>query len=138
MKNIKRNFIKTIIWFKEIIPMLLGIIIIIAILKQTWIFELVKKYINNDFIWVILSSIFWSISAWNSLNSYIIANNFWDIENHILIISSFLISWVTVWIIQIPAESYFFWKKFAITRNILSFIFSIIWAYIIYNLYYIF
>jgi hypothetical protein len=42
-----------------------------------------------------------------------------------------LISWVTVGIIQIPAESYFFGKKFTITRNIISFVFAILGAYLV-------
>ena len=135
MKNIKKNFFKTINGFKELIPMLFWIIVIIAMLKQAGIFENLNKYVNNDFIWVLLSDIFGSISVWSAINSYIIAHNFGDINKYMLVISSFLIAWVTVWIIQIPAESYFFWKKFAILRNILAFLFAILWAYLIYFLY---
>jgi len=118
--------------------MIIGIVILISMLKQAGIFQLMSKYLEDNFFWVILSASFWSISVWNAINSYIIAHNFWSIENYLLIISAFLISWVSVWLIQIPAETYFFWKKFAITRNILSFVFSIIGAYIIYYLYYLF
>jgi uncharacterized membrane protein YraQ (UPF0718 family) len=135
MQNIKKTFFQTLNWFKELIPMLLGIIIIVAMLKQAWIFESISKYINNNFWWVVLADIFWSISVWNTINSYIIADSFWKIDNYILVITAFLISWVTVWIIQIPAESYFFGKKFVILRNILSFLFAIVGAYLVYFLY---
>jgi len=135
MQNIKKNFIQTLLWFKELIPMLLGIIIIVAMFKEAWIFKFMSKYLNDNFFSVILADIFGSISAWNTINSYIIANSFWKLDNYILIITTFLIAWTTVWIIQIPAEMYFFGKKFAITRNIISFVFAIIWAYLVYFLY---
>jgi len=135
VQNIKKTFFQTLNWFKEIIPMLLWIIIIIAMLKQVWIFENMKNYINDDFLWVIVSDIFWSISVGNTINSYIIADSFWNISEYILVISAFLIAWVSVWIIQIPAESYFFWKKFAIIRNLISFVFAIVGAYLVWWLY---
>jgi hypothetical protein len=87
---------------------------------------------------VFLSSVFGGVSAGNPINSYLIAWEFGNISDNILIISAFLISWVTVGFIQIPAESYFFWKKFAILRNVLAFIFSILWAYVIFLLYKLF
>jgi len=135
MQTIKKTFFQTLNWFKDIIPMLLGIIILIAMLKQARIFDTMTHYINDDFFWVILADIFWSISVGNTINSYIIANSFWSINDYILVITAFLIAWVSVWIIQLPAESYFFGKKFAIIRNLLSFIFAIIGAYLVYFLY---
>jgi len=43
-------------------------------------------------------------------------------------ITAFIISWVTVGIVQLPAESLMLGKKFAFTRNIVSFITAIIIA----------
>jgi hypothetical protein len=43
-------------------------------------------------------------------------------------VTAFLVAWVTVGIIQLPAEIMMLGKRFAITRNILSFIFSILVA----------
>ena len=131
MQNIKKTFFQTFNWFKELIPMLFWIIVIVAMLKQVWVFENLAKYINNDFVWVILADVFGSISVGNTINSYIIADSFWSVSHYILVITAFLISWVTVWIIQIPAESYFFGKRFTITRNIISFVFAIFGAYLV-------
>ena len=134
MNNIQKTFKQTLIWFKELIPMLLWILLLIAMLKELSLFSYLSNYLDNNFISIIIADIFGSISAWNTINSYIIANSFWNLETNILIITVFLISWITVWFIQIPAEIYFFGKKFTIIRNIISFIFAIIWAYIIYFL----
>ncbi len=134
MNNTQKTFKQTLVWFKELIPMLLWILLLISILKELSLFSYLSNYLDNNFISIIIADIFGSISAWNTINSYIIANSFWNINENILIITVFLISWITVWFIQIPAEIYFFGKKFTIIRNIISFIFAIIWAYIIYFL----
>ena len=134
MNNIRKIFKQTLIWFKELIPMLLGILLLISMFKELWIFTYLSDYLNDNFFSLILVDFFGSISAWNTINSYIIADSFWNIENNILAITTFLIAWTTVWFIQIPAEIYFFGKKFAIIRNIISFVFAIIAAYIIYFL----
>jgi len=121
-------------WFKELLPMLLGILLLISMFNQLWVFNYLNDYLSNDLISVFLADIFWSISAWSTINSYVIANSFWDINNNMLVITVFLISWITVWIIQIPAEIYFFGKKFALIINWIAFIFAIIATYLIYFL----
>ena len=134
MQKIKKSFIQTLNWFKVLIPMLIAIVLLISMIKQSGFFEFIVKYVHNDIYGVIFSDILWSISVWNAITSYIIADGFWKINSHILVITTFLIAWVTVGLIQIPAETYYFGKKFTIIRNILSFLFAILWAYLIYFL----
>lgn len=136
-EKIIKNLKKTLMWFKEFLPLLIAILLLVSILKWFWVFEIIWKYLTNNFISVFIADIFWSISAWNTINSYIIANSFWDFKDYFLVITAFLIAWITVWVVQLPAEIYFFGKKFALIRNLLSFIFAIIWAYIIYFFYYL-
>ncbi len=134
MKNIKKTFFQTLNGFKELMPMLVGVLLLVSILKKLGVFEVMWKYLQNNFFWAFLADIFWSISVGNTINSYIIAHNFWNLNDNILIITAFLIAWVSVGIVQLPAEMYFFGKKFAIARNLVSFVFAIIWAYIVYFL----
>lgn len=134
MNKYKQSFINTINWLKELLPLLIAILLLISIIKNLWFFNYLNIYAKNNFLWVFISDLIGSISTWNVLNSYIIADSIGNFKENILIITVFLISWVTVWIIQLPAEIYFFWKKFAIIRNIISFIFALIWAYLIYFL----
>lgn len=134
MQNIKQTFKQTLFWFNQIIPLLFGILLLISMFKEIWIFNYLSNYLSNNFLSVIIADIFGSIYAWNAINSYVIADSIWNIEDNIIVITTFLISWVTVWFIQIPAEIYFFGKYFTFTRNIISFIFAIFWAYIIYFL----
>jgi hypothetical protein len=43
-------------------------------------------------------------------------------------VTAFIAAWVTVGVIQLPAEAAILGKRFALTRNALSFIFAIIVA----------
>jgi len=47
-----------------------------------------------------------------------------------LAVTAFLVAWVTVGLVQLPAEVMMLGKKFAIIRNITAFIFAIIVAII--------
>jgi len=48
----------------------------------------------------------------------------------LLAVTAFLVAWVTVGLVQLPAEVMMLGKKFAIIRNITAFIFAIIVAII--------
>jgi len=128
---VKKAFLSTLNWVKQNVSIILGVLLIISIIQNINI-NFFLNSLWNTFIWVFISNVLWSICAGNPINSYIIIWWLWDFERNILIFSAFLISWVTVWFIQLPAETYFFGKKFAILRNIISFILSILCAYVIY------
>lgn len=132
--NFKKNFKQTMAWLMQNFPIIVGILLLISILKNSWVFNFLFD-LDDSFLNILISNWIWSLAAWNPINSYILAWEIWDFENKIILISVFLISWVTVWFLQIPWEIYFLWKKFSILRNILSFIFSIIWWYLIFYFY---
>jgi len=129
--NLKKNIRQTLFWLVQNLPIILWILLLISIVKNLWLFKYFN-HLEDNLIWIFLSDILWSLFAWNPINSYILVWEMWNFDNKIILISVFLISWVTVWILQISWEIYFLWKKFSILRNILSFIFAIIWWYLIY------
>ncbi len=123
--KLQKVFFNTLLWFKENIPILLWVVLLISMLKHTLFFWYFNN-LNDNVFWVLIADIIWSISAGNPINSYIIVSWVWDINSKIILITTFLVAWVTVWFLQIPAEIYFFWKKFAFKRNIISFLLAIL------------
>ena len=129
--KVKKAFLSTINGLKQNIFIILAILLIISIIQNINI----KSFFNllgNNFISVFIWDIFWSIFAGNPINSYILIWGLWNFEKNMIVFSVFLISWVTVWFIQLPAEIHFFGKKFTFLRNIISFILAILCAYIVY------
>ena len=131
----KQAFFKTIKSIRELIPMLLAILLLISLLKTSWLISWIVKHLNNDIFWVIVADLAGSISVWSAINSYIIAKNLWNFSQYMLLWTVFMISWVTIWIIQMPLEAKYFWKKFTITRNILAFLLAIAAWYLVYFLF---
>ena len=70
----------------------------------------------------LLGSLIGSISEGSPINSYVIGGEL--LRNHVSLfaVTAFIAAWVTVGVLQLPAEALILGKRFAITRNILSFI----------------
>ena len=90
--------------------------------------ELVKLFSGNRITDSLIGSIAGSVSAGNPIVSYIIGGELLKNGIGLIAVTAFLVAWVTVGVIQFPAESKLLGRKFAIWRNITAFILSIIIA----------
>ncbi len=111
------------------LPTLIGIILLISmasILIPSSFYSSVfgNHYLVDSFI----GSAIGSILAGNPINSYVLGGEFLNQGVKLIAVTAFLVAWVTVGIVQLPAEGLLLGKKFALLRNGLSFIFSIIVA----------
>jgi uncharacterized membrane protein YraQ (UPF0718 family) len=116
---------KVFINLKIFLPILAGIFLII---------DLGKQFIPENFIFEVLATSKWMQIWWanilgclffsNAAQSYILGGEFLKTGVSLLTVTSFMVSWVTVGLIHFPLETNFLGRKFAIIRNLLSFIFS--------------
>ncbi|MFO8016272.1 MAG: hypothetical protein R6U32_04155 [Candidatus Woesearchaeota archaeon] len=111
------------------LPILLGVILLISmanalIPKSAYAALFGESELLNSFIGAGIGSVL----AGNPVTSYVIGGEFLDQGISLMAVTAFLIAWVTVGIVQLPAESMLLGKRFAITRNIASFILSIVTA----------
>ncbi len=112
-------------------PMILGTILLISLISvsipksfYTTVFS------KNIFLDSVIGSLVGSISAGSPLTSYIFGGEMLSQGVSLLAVTAFLVSWVTVGMIQLPAESAILGKKFALLRNITAFVLSLIVAII--------
>jgi len=137
-EKIKKSAIKSFKWLIDILPILLWVILLVSIINNIIPKSLYSKIftgniIGDSFIWAGI----WSLLTWNPITGYVLWKWFLDMNISLVAVTSFLVAWTTVWIVQLPAESLVLWKKFAIWRNISAFFMSIIVAIItvyIYNI----
>ena len=66
-----------------------------------------------------------SILAGNPINSYIIGGELLEYGVSLFAVTALIIAWVTVGLVQLPAEIAALGRRFALTRNAISFILSI-------------
>jgi len=125
-KSFSKIFIKSILGLLNALPMMIGIILLIGIMKSFISFETIAGiFTQNKFIDTVIGAFLGSILAGNSINSYIIGHEMIIGGVSLFAVTAFLISWVTVGFVQIPMEKEMLGMKFTITRNLLSILYAI-------------
>ena len=97
------------------------------LLSSKWILTLFQ---NNVFLDSLIGGAVGSLAAGNPITSYILGGEFLQAGVSLVAVTAFILTWVTVGLVQLPAESLMLGKKYAIARNILSFISAIVIALI--------
>jgi len=112
-------------------PILLGVILLVglahAIIPKGTYGNLFSK---NPIIDSLIGSTVGSILAGNPVTSYVLGGELIKDGVSLVAVTSFLVAWVTVGIVQMPAESLILGKRFSILRNLMSFILSMVTAII--------
>ncbi len=131
--EVKKALASTLKSFWQFLPVLLAIVflvsMVLALVSPNFYKEIFTgSGIANSFLGAVLGS----IMTGNPATSYVIAGELQKSGIGIIAIAAFLASWVTVGIVQFPAESLMLGRKFALTRNLTSFVFSIVVAFFVY------
>lgn len=125
----KQAFSKTTQAFRKSLSILAGVLMFLALANA-----LIPKqaytliFTGNKLLDALMGAVAGSIAGGNPLPSYIIGGELRQQGVSLLAITAFMVAWVTVGIIQLPAEALMLGKKFAIVRNAVSFCSSIVIA----------
>lgn len=118
--------------FRFVIPIILSVLLIVAFIQAIVPVESYKKiFSGNILLDPLIAAVLGSVSLGNPIVSYIIGDGLLQNGVSLVAVTAFIVSWVTVGIIQLPAESFFLGKRFAIVRNLTSFIGAIVIGIII-------
>ncbi|MBN1190914.1 MAG: hypothetical protein JXA46_14255 [Dehalococcoidales bacterium] len=117
---------KTIRQFVTLLPVLAGVILLMG-LFQTFVSKdiLMSIFTGNPLVDTLWAACFGSIIAGNPINSYVIGGELLDYGISLFAITAFILTWVTVGIVQLPAEMAALGRKFALVRNGMAFVLSI-------------
>ncbi len=130
-KKLKQAIVKAAKGIYRALPVMTGVILLVS-LANTLIPKSIYSslFSKNIFLDSIIGSALGSILAGNPITSYILGGEFLNQGISLVAVTAFIVAWVTVGIVQLPAEIMLLGKKFAITRNIIAFVFAIIVALI--------
>ena len=129
MNKLKEAIIKAAKSLWQTLPILIGVILLVSlanVLIPKTFYSTVFR--NNIFLDPFVGSFIGSILAGSPITSYIIGGELLKQGISLVAVTAFLVAWVTVGMVQLPAESIMLGKKFAVVRNITAFLFSIIVA----------
>ena len=112
--------------FATLLPILAGVILLIGLFNTFVSKDLLASIFSDnltlDTLW---GACFGSILAGNPINSYIIGGELLKLGISLFAVTALIITWVTVGLVQLPAEIAALGKKFALLRNGLCFIMAI-------------
>jgi hypothetical protein len=130
MEKIKDSVKKSVSTFKSALPIMFGVLMLVSLLS-IYLFEYSENiFIGNKVVDSFLGAIFGSISFGIPITSYVVGGELLKSGISLIAISAFILSWSTVGVAMLPLEARFLGKKFALIRNIINFIFSILIAYL--------
>lgn len=111
---------------RKSLPIIIGAIILIS-LANTFIPKTAYSsfFSKKPLVDSVVGSTVGSILAGNPITSYVIGGELLQQGISLVAVTAFIIAWVTVGVVQLPAEAVLLGKKFALVRNITAFVFSI-------------
>ena len=122
-----QSILKTAKIFLSITPMLLGVILLTGLFNTLVSEEMLHSVFNGNPIHDTLFGVFiGGISVGQPVVSYIIGGELLQSGVSMYAITAFIISWVTLGVVQLPLELQFFGGRFMLQRNLLSFIFAVL------------
>ena len=110
-------------------PILLGVVLLIGLVHAFIPPSLLQSMFTGiEGVDAIIGAVFGSILAGNPITSYVLGGELLKHGVSLTAVTAFLVAWVTVGIVQLPAESAILGSRFAIVRNVVSFVLSIVVA----------
>jgi uncharacterized membrane protein YraQ (UPF0718 family) len=127
--DLKSAFVKSANAFYVSLPTLFGIVLLIGLASVLIPPSFYSGVFRGNLIFdSIVGSAIGSILAGNPITSYVLGGEFLKEGVSLIAVTAFLVAWVTVGVVQLPAESVLLGKRFAIYRNVLSFVSAIVVA----------
>ncbi|OYT54427.1 MAG: hypothetical protein B6U72_02585 [Candidatus Altiarchaeales archaeon ex4484_2] len=125
----KKAFNKTLKAVVNMIPVLLGVMLLISlVLTLVPMGSYAGLFTGNLVSDSLVGALFGSIAVGNPIISYILGGELLKQGISLIAITAFIVAWATVGVVQLPAESMFLGTKYALARNLLAFISSILVA----------
>ena len=122
----KKAIAKSALSLGKVLPLIAGTVLLAGLINS-----LVPKsfyltvFYNNAILDSLIGTIIGSISAGTPITSYILGGELLNQGVSLVPVTAFLMAWVTVGAVQLPAEIAILGKKFALLRNATAFILAI-------------
>ncbi len=128
-RSIYRAFYRAARSFMSVLPILLGVILLLGLFNTL----VPKKIISSVFTGhllgdTVLGAFAGSVLAGNPITSYIIGGELLADGVSLFAVTAFIVAWVTVGVVQYPAEAGILGNRFAAVRNMVSFFLAILVA----------
>ncbi len=125
MKPLKKAMFRALRSITRPLPIILTVVLALSLIECLPLKDISQYIGSGGFVSIFLSAIIGAISAGNAMTSYILGGELVKNGLGIGVATAFIVAWVTVGIVQMPAEGTLLGKRFAIVRNAVSFVLAV-------------
>ncbi|HIP61105.1 MAG TPA: permease [Sulfurovum sp.] len=126
-----KALLNSLLSFASLLPTIIAVIGIVAIFQTYVTADMLARFFGHGTILDILNAtLLGAVSSGNGAISYVVADGLetQGVSDYALI--AFIMAWVTLSLTHLPAEASVFGMRFTVYRNILTFISTILLAYL--------
>lgn len=117
---------KTVKQYGSLIPVLSGVILLTGLFKAFIPKSLLLTLFSGSMIQDTFAGAFiGSLLSGNPINSYVIGETLLDMGVDFFGVTAMMLTWVTVWLVQMPVEISVFGTRFTLIRNVVAFLVAI-------------
>ncbi|OQA52145.1 MAG: hypothetical protein BWY43_00633 [candidate division WS2 bacterium ADurb.Bin280] len=128
-KSLLNSLKKSAISLYSTLPLLLATVLLIALVFTLVPPDLYSPILESGgFVGAFSAGLIGSLLAGSPIISYIVAGELIKNGVSLFIATVFIVAWVTVGVVQIPAEAMILGKRFALVRNVTAFLLTFVIA----------
>lgn len=124
--KIKKSVRKTLSSFLNVLPIIFGMLLLTSLVVALFPEQVeTGLFGKNSIIDAWIGATLGGIAVGHPLVSYVLGGELLHSGVSLFAVTALIVSWVTVGVIQLPAEALMLGKRFAIYRNLLCYLFAI-------------
>ena len=129
--RITRAIRQTAVTFVRVFPILFGVLALASLVNAAMPLRMITEVLPMEgVLGPLAGAVVGSVAAGHPLTSYVLGGELQTAGIGLATVAAFLVSWVTVGVVQLPAEMISLGKRFAIYRSVFCFFSSIAIAYL--------
>lgn len=128
----KKSILKAAKGLLHMLPVIIGVVLIVGLFRAIITQDMIAILFRGiPFVDGVIGVVIGSIFTGNAITSYIIGHELLMKQVSLFAVTAFIVSWVTVGMVQLPAEMAALGKRFSLLRNAISFLLSFLVALIV-------
>ena len=129
--HIKDNLRKTIKTFINVVPTIVGMLLLTSLVITVFPEQIsAGLFGNGNILDTLLGASIGSIAVGHPLASYLLGGELLGGGVGLIAVTALVVAWVTVGIVQLPAEALMLGTRFAVYRNVICFVATIFIAFL--------
>ncbi len=129
--SLRQAFLKAVLGFVSMLPMVIAVTGLVALFKSYVTPEMLSRLFGHGRAAdIAIGTLTGAVSSGNGALSYVIGEGLLDHGVSVYAVSAFVLAWVTLGFVQLPAEVSVFGLRFTVWRNLLTLLSTVAVSYL--------